>query len=88
MPEQKLKEAILKLKEALVEVEPNDTQSRDLLKQLIDHLEEKSKTPRHPEAQSQMLKMLNEKIVYFETKHPIVSNTLEEIVGILTRLGI
>lgn len=88
MPEQKLKEALLKLKEALSEVEPNDTQSRDLLKQLIDRLEEKSKTPRHPEAQSQMLQMAKEKIVYFETKHPLVSNILEEIVGILTRMGI
>ncbi len=88
MPEQKLKQALAKLKEALVEVEPSDTQSRELLKKLIDHLEEKSKNPRQPEERSQMLKMLDEKIVYFETKHPVVSNILEEMVGILTRMGI
>lgn len=89
MPEQKLKEALLKLKEALSEeVKPNDTQSKELLKKLIDYLEKRTKTSHHPEENSQLLIMLKEKIIYFETKHPLISNTLEEIIGILTRMGI
>lgn len=88
MPDQKLKEALLRLKEAIRETAPDDIQSRELLNKLGDHLKTKSNTSRQTEERSQLLKILDEKVIYFESTHPVVSGILEEIIGILTRMGI
>lgn len=88
MPDQKLKEPLLRLKQALKEIEPADKETRDLLKKLISHLEAKSNTQHQAQEQKQLLKMLKEEVVYFENAHPVIGSTIEEIIGILTRMGI
>jgi hypothetical protein len=88
MPDQKLKEPLLRLKEALKEIDPADAETRDLLKKLIGHLEEKENTSHQAQEHKQLLKILKEKVVYFENVHPVVGGTIEEIIGILSRMGI
>jgi hypothetical protein len=88
MPDKKLKEPLLRLKEALKEIEPADTETRDLLKKLITRLEAKVSEPHEAREHKQLLDLLKEKVVYFENEHPVIGSTLEEIIGILTRMGI
>lgn len=88
MPDQELKKPLLRLKEALKDIEPVDAETRELLGKLIEHLEAKSVTPPQGEEHKQLLKLLKEKVVYFENAHPVVGSTLEEIIAILSRMGI
>ena len=88
MVEQKLKQALARLKEALEETAPDDIQSKELVEKLVTHLKEKSQTLSHPYERAQILHMLNEKMLHFETSHPRITGILEEIIGILTRMGI
>ena len=88
MPDQGLKAPLLKLKEALKEIGPADAETRDMLKELIARLEAKSNTPRHGQEHEELLESLKEKVVHFENAYPVVGSTLEEIIGILTRMGI
>jgi len=88
MAEKELKEALDKLIEELQMIDQNDTESREMLKQLVESIELKLKKPENKEHHDQLLGKLKEKTVHFETKHPLVGRTLEEIVAILVRLGI
>ncbi len=88
MPEQKLKNAILQLEEALKGLKPTDGESRKRLQHLIELLKEKLNAPQPNQGQVQLLETLKEKTVYFENAHPLIGRILGEIIGILTRMGI
>jgi len=88
MAEKELKEALGKLIEELQTIDQNDTESREMLKQLVESIELKLNEPGNKEHHDQLLGKLKEKTVHFEAKHPLIGRTLEEIVAILVRLGI
>ena len=88
MAEKELKEALDKLIEELRSIDQNDTESKELLKQLVESIELKLNEPDNKEHHNQLLDKLKGETVHFEAKHPLISRTLEEIVAILVRLGI
>jgi len=88
MAEKELKEALDKLVEELQSIDQNDTESKELLKQLVESIQLKLNEPDNKEHHSQLLDKLKGETVHFEAKHPLISRTLEEIVAILVRLGI
>jgi len=88
MAEKELIEALNKLVEELQSIDQNDTESKELLKQLVESIELKLNEPDNKEHHSQLLDKLKGETVHFEAKHPLISRTLEEIVAILVRLGI
>lgn len=88
MPKQKLKEALLRLKEALNDMDPGDTESRDLLLELSEAIEGKLTKPQEPGKHVKLQEKLKEQAVYFKARHPLISNTLDEIADVLTHLGI
>jgi len=88
MAEKELKEALDKLVEELQTIDQNDTESREMLKQLVESIELKLSEPENKEHHDQLLDKLKEKTAHLEAKHPLISRTLEEIVAILVRLGI
>ena len=88
MSKQKLKEALLRLKEALNEMDPGDAESRDLLLELSDAIEEKIIKPQAPGKHTQLQEKLKQQAVYFKVQHPLISSALDEIADVLTHLGI
>ncbi len=88
MPEKELREALERLIKELKTIDQNDTESREMLKQLVESIELKLNEPENKEHHEQLLGKLKEKTVHLESKHPLISRTLEEIVAILVRLGI
>jgi len=88
MAEKELKEALDKLIEELQSMDQSDTESREMLKQLVESIELKLNEPENKEHHSLLLDKLKGETVHFESKHPLISRTLEEIVAILVRLGI
>ena len=88
MAEKELKEALDKLVEELRVIDQNDTESREMLKQLVESIELKLNEPENKEHHDQLLDKLKGRTMHFEAKHPLISRTLEEIVAILVRLGI
>lgn len=87
MSNQKLNEALLKLKKALQGADLKDNESRESLKAIVALIEEKLKAPAKDKEHSQLLQALEERAVYFENSHPLISRTLEEIIDILTKMG-
>ena len=88
MSEKALKEALDKLTKELQAIDQNDTESMEMLKQLVDSIELKLNEPENKEHHDQLLGKLKEKTAQLEVKHPLISRTLEEIIAILVRLGI
>lgn len=88
MAEKELKEALDKLVVELEAIDQSDTESREMLKQLVDSIQLKLSAPDNQEDHDKLLGKLKEETVRFESKHPLISGILEEIVAILVRLGI
>jgi len=88
MPEQELKEALSKLVKELQNIDEKDEQAKARLKELIRSIEQKLDEPENRELHGQLLDKIKEEAIQYEVKHPLVSKTLEDIVGILVRLGI
>jgi len=88
VPEKELKEALDKLVQELQTIDQNDTESKEMLKQLVESIELILSEPENKEHHNQLLSNLQEKSIHFKTKHPLIDRTLEEIVAILVRLGI
>ena len=88
MPEKELKEALDKLIKELETIDQNDSESREVLKQLVESIELKLNEPQNKEHDHQLLDNLKKKALHFEAKHPIIGGVLEEIIAILVRLGI
>jgi len=59
-----------------------------MLKQLVDLIELKLNAPDNKDHHNQLLDKLKGEAAHFESRHPLISKTLEEIVAILVRLGI
>ncbi len=88
MLDPKLAEALRKLKDALNGAKLNDSQSKERLKELVVFIEEKLDARSGKEGRSQLRQALETKVVDFESSHPAISRILEEIIDILTKLGI
>jgi hypothetical protein len=88
MPEEDLKIALNKLTEELQKIDSSDTESKELLKQLLISIELKLNEPQNQENNNQLLSKLKSETIHFEVKHPLISSTLEDIVAILTKLGL
>jgi len=88
MGENDLKDALNKLTEELQNIDQNDSESREMLKQVVEAIELKLNEPDNKEHHDRLLGKLKEKTLHFETKHPLIGRTLEEIIAILVRLGL
>ena len=88
MSKEKLKKALLRLKEALKDMDPGDTESRELLLELSAAIEEKLTKPQAPGKHTQLQEKLKQQAVHFKAQHPLISSTLDEIADVLTHLGI
>ena len=88
MANPKLDETLLKLKTALKGTEITDGQSRKSLEELVILIEKKLNASPQSSEHAQLLQALQERVVYFENSYPVVSRTLEEIIDILTKMGL
>lgn len=83
----KMENLINKLKSKTKLLENTDRHSRDKLNHLVNELEHEMKT-RHPDSLNKLVKPLNDSISHFETSHPEITETINEIMTTLSGIGI
>ena len=86
--EKKFQQSIDKLKAQLENIDQNNTEVRNEMRQLIDDLEHHAA---HPDDQEHLEKLngkVPQLIAKFELEHPKLAETLNEIMVILSNMGI
>ena len=88
MAEKELKAALDKLNGELQKLDPNDTESREMLRQLLASIQQKLEEPANTEHHQDLLETLKEKATYFKAEHPVIGGALEDVIDILVKMGI
>jgi len=87
MKYEKLNDALARLEKSLREIDESDTESRDKLTHLIAETRQLIREPGDDRRRG-LSEQVRSAVVHFETRHPIITDTLEEITRILVSLGI
>lgn len=88
MADQKLKDALGRLKGAVNSLDPADSDSRELLKELAAEIEVKLNQKPSAGTKADLQETLRDRAAQFKVRHPLISNLLDEISDVLTHLGI
>ncbi len=88
MADQKLKDALGRLKGAVNSLDPADSDSRELLKELAAAIEVKLNQNPSAVTKGDLQETLRDRAAQFKVRHPLISNLLDEISDVLTHLGI
>ena len=88
MTNNKLIEALDRLRKAMGDLDKRDEESRKRLSQLIDDINRKLASPENSEHDSRLLEQLKDAVVHFKVKHPLITETINEIKMALYSIGL
>jgi hypothetical protein len=88
MPEEKIQNALEKLRSEINRLEGIEDPSRERLNSLINDIEGKSEQPEDTAPNLLLIERLTDEIAYFEISHPSLTATLNVILESLSSAGI
>jgi len=88
MAQKELEAALKKLIQEIDKIDNTDEKTKESIGQLVNSIQLLINEPENKEQHSQLLEELKNTTIQFDVKHPLISNTLEELIDILVRLGI
>jgi predicted transcriptional regulator len=88
MTNNELIQALDRLQKAMRNLDKTDEESRKRLSQLINDINRKLASPENLEHDNRLLEQLKDAVVHFKVKHPVITETIDEIKMALYSIGL
>jgi predicted transcriptional regulator len=88
MTNNELIRALDRLKKAIGRLDKADEESRKRLSRLINDINRKLDRPEDSEHDNRLLEQLKDAVVHFKVKHPVITETINEIKIALYSIGL